>query len=123
MRSAPRTDYQSAAQSLRQYGPERDVTVAGARAHWFEVDADSKDNFGHGADFGRGYVMADWASQSQPYLLCYDDTTRALTHSTEGGRKPWTVQASHRLLRTGSQEARSYFHSGSMRSAPSTWGT
>jgi SecD/SecF fusion protein len=76
---------EAAIQSLEKNGPDRAVTVGGARARWFEIDVNSRDNFRLG-----GYVMMPWGGQM--YLLCYDDSLRSLTHG-DTSRRQWAVAA------------------------------
>jgi SecD/SecF fusion protein len=76
--------YQQALKSLKDNGPNAQMKLGPVVARWFLVDPNWRDNFTGGA-----YVTAVWAGE--PYVLCYDDATHALTH--QEGRKPWSVRA------------------------------
>ncbi len=76
--------YQQALKSLKDNGPNSQMKLGGIVCRWFQVNPNWKDNFDR-----VGFVTGTWAGE--PYVLCYDDATRALTHAE--GRRPWSVQA------------------------------
>ncbi|MCL2646918.1 MAG: protein translocase subunit SecD [Phycisphaerales bacterium] len=87
-------DFNTAVQSLKLNGPTKSIPLLGTTVRWMGVDPKGLEGFGWktGSDAEQAtnrFVMAEY--DGLPWLLCFDDNLRTLTHNRE---LPWNVTAS-----------------------------